>query len=126
MSEWPSPEIVVQRQLDAYNAKDLEAWVATYAADAQQYEHPGKLVASGHGEIRARAAARFTEPHLHAQLIQRTVMGSVVIDHENVTRDFPEGLGHIELVCIYVVERGLIQTASFVFGPPVLATSSKG
>jgi hypothetical protein len=29
MSEWPSPEIVVQRQLDAYNAKDLEAWVAT-------------------------------------------------------------------------------------------------
>jgi hypothetical protein len=126
MPEWSSPEIVVQRQLDAYNAKDLEAWLSTYAADATQYEHPGKLLVSGHAEIRARAAPRFTEPRLHAKLMKRTVMGAVVIDHEDVSRDFPEGPGHIELVCIYVVERGLIQTASFVFGPPVLAPASQG
>jgi hypothetical protein len=126
MPEWSSPEIVVQRQLDAYNAKDLEAWLATYAADAKQYEHPGKLLASGHAEIRARTASRFSEPRLHAKLVKRTVMGAVVIDHEDVSRDFPEGPGRMELVCIYVVERGLIQTASFVFGPPVLAPSLQG
>ena len=120
MPEWSSPEIVVQRQLDAYNAKDLEAWLATYAPDAKQYEHPVKLLTSGHAEIRARTAPRFQEPSLHAKLIKRTVMGSVVIDHEDVTRDFPEGPGRIELVCIYVVERGLIQSASFIFGPQVL------
>ena len=120
-----SPEAVVQRQLDAYNAKDLAAWLATYAADARQYEHPGKLLATGHAEIRSRTAPRFTEPNLHAKLVQRAVMGNVVIDHEVVTRTFPEGRGTVELVCIYVVEQGLIQSGSFVFGPPVMTATTE-
>ena len=120
MPQFSSPEIVVQRQLDAYNAKDLEGWLATYAPDARQYEHPGKLLTEGHAQIRARTAPRFSEPNLHAKLLKRTVMGSGVIDHEDVIRTFPEGPGRIELVCIYVVEEGLIRTASFIFGPQVL------
>ena len=124
MPSWSSPEVVVQRQLDAYNARDLEAWLATYAPDAKQYEHPGKLLASGHAEIRARTAPRFTEPNLHARLLKRTVMGCIVIDHEDVARTFPEGPGRVELVCIYTVEQGLIQNASFVLGPPVLVKPS--
>lgn len=120
MSAPSSPDLVVQRQLDAYNAKDLDAWLATYAADARQYEHPGKLLASGHAEIRARAGPRFGEPNLHAKLLSRAVMGNVVIDHESVTRTFPEGPGTVEIVCIYIVEGGRIQVASFIFGPPVL------
>jgi hypothetical protein len=120
MSPHPAPEAVVQRQLDAYNARDLEAWLATYAEDAQQFEHPAKLVATGHAEMRARAAQRFTEPNLHARLIQRSVMGQVVIDHEEVTRTFPEGPGRVELVCIYQVHDGKIQTGSFVFGDKTL------
>jgi putative hydrolase of HD superfamily len=119
-----SPEAVVQRQLDTYNAHDLEAWLATYAADARQYEHPGKLLATGHAEIRARAVPRFAEPNLHAALIRRTVMGAVVVDHETVTRTFREGKGHIDMVCIYVVTDGLIRTASFVFGPVVIDAKS--
>ncbi|NEX60796.1 nuclear transport factor 2 family protein [Noviherbaspirillum galbum] len=125
MTGWSSPEEVVQRQLEAYNAKDLEAWLATYAPDAKQFEHPGKLLASGHDEIRARTAPRFTEPNLHARLLKRTVMSNVVIDHEDVTRTFPEGPGHVELVCIYVVERGRIQSASFVIGPAVMEGTQK-
>jgi hypothetical protein len=120
VSEFLSPELVVQRQLDAYNAKDLEAWLATHAEDAKQYELPGKLLASGHAEIRARSAPRFLEPNLHARLLSRTVLGKVVIDHESVTRTFPEGPGQVELVCIYLVEQGKIQSASFSFGPTVL------
>jgi hypothetical protein len=34
-----NPEAVVQRQLDAYNARDIETLLALYAADAQQFEH---------------------------------------------------------------------------------------
>jgi hypothetical protein len=120
MPDPSSPEAVVQRQLDAYNAKDLDAWLATYAEEAKQYELPAKLLASGHAEMRARTGPRFTEPNLHARLIQRSVMGQVVVDHEEVARTFPDGPGTIELVCIYVVERGLIQNASFAFGAPVL------
>lgn len=123
MSAHLSPEAVVQRQFEAYNSKNLEAWLATYAEDAKQFEHPGKLLASGLAEIRARAAARFEEPNLHAKLLQRSVMGQIVIDHETVTRTFPEGPGRIELVCIYDVRNGKIQTASFVFGAKVLDAS---
>lgn len=116
MDNCESPEIVIQRQLDAYNKRDLDGWLSTYAADAQQFEYPCTLLASGHEQIRARSAPRFQEPNLHACLINRTVMGAIVVDHEEVTRTFPEGPGRIELVCIYEVRNGLIRNASFVFG----------
>ncbi|NWK76816.1 nuclear transport factor 2 family protein [Aquitalea sp. LB_tupeE] len=112
-----SPEAVVQRQLDAYNARDLVAWLATYAEDACQYQHPATLLARGHAEIRQRAIARFAEPDLHARLLHRQVLGQVVIDHEMVRRNFAEGPGQIELLCLYTVEAGKISSASFVSGP---------
>lgn len=117
MPQYTSPEVVVQRQLDAYNAKNLDAWLGTYAPDARQFELGGQLLTQGHAQIRARTAPRFAEPNLHAKLLRREVFGNVVIDHEDVTRTFPEGPGRIELVCVYVVEQGLIQSASFAFGP---------
>ena len=117
MPQYTSPEVVIQRQLDAYNAKNLDAWLSTYAPDARQFELGGQLLAQGHAQIRVRTAPRFVEPDLHARLLRREVFGNVVIDHEDVTRTFPEGPGRIELVCVYVVEQGLIQSASFAFGP---------
>jgi hypothetical protein len=97
---------VVQRQLDAYNARDVEAILATYAEDAEQFEHPAKLLACGVAQLRERFVARFQEPNLHAALLNRVVMGNVVVDHEKVTRSFPEGTGHIGLVAIYEVQGG--------------------
>lgn len=123
MPDSSSPAAVVQRQLDAYNARDLDAWLATYAPDARQFEHPGILLAEGHAQIRRRSEPRFTEPNLHARLVQRSVMGQMVIDQEVVSRTFPEGPGTIELVCIYEVREGLIRSASFVFGDKTLAAA---
>ena len=114
------PETVVQRQLDAYNSRDVEAIVATYADDAQQFEHPSKLLASGAAQLRERFAARFQEPNLHAALLHRAVLGNVVIDHERVTRTFPEGTGQIEMVAIYEVQQGRIARAWFAFGARTL------
>src|SRR3954469_24320478 len=88
---WSAPAAVVQRQLDAYNARDLDALLATYAVDAEQFEHPAKLLGRGGPELRERFAARFLEPNLHATLVHRTVLGATVIDHEIVTRTFSEG-----------------------------------
>ncbi|HAV61872.1 MAG TPA: steroid delta-isomerase [Verrucomicrobiales bacterium] len=111
------PEQVVQRQLDAYNARDLEALLAAYAQDAQLFEHPSTLVASGTTQLRERFAARLGEPNLHAQLLRRTVMGRTVIDHERVTRTFPEGPGTIELIMIYEVTDDRITRAWSIVGP---------
>jgi uncharacterized protein (TIGR02246 family) len=111
-----TPDAVVQRQLDAYNAHDLDGWLATYAPDAQQFELPGKLLASGHAQIRSRMVERFTEPDLHARLVHRLVMGHIVVDHEVITRNFPEGKGQVQMMCVYEVRDGLIRNGSFALG----------
>ena len=117
----PSPQSVVQAQLDAYNAKDIEHLLSTYAPDAEHNLLHGERLAKGREELRARFLARFAEPHLHARRLSRTVIGNVVVDFESITRDFPEGLGTLELLCIYEVADGLIQKASFVNGAKVIA-----
>lgn len=109
-------ETVVQRQLDAYNARDLEAWLSTYQDNAEQYLLHAGLLASGHAEIRKRMADRFNDPALHAELVSRTVMDNVVVDHEFVTRTFPDGLKTVEMICIYEVHAGLIVKATFAIG----------
>jgi hypothetical protein len=124
MNAQDSPEAVVQRQLDAYNAKDLEALMETYDEDAEQFEHPDKLLARGSQQIRERSALRFKEPNLHARLIHRIVMGNKVFDHELVARTFPEGTGQIELVAIYEVQNGKIIKAWFAFGEKSLDIKS--
>lgn len=111
-----SPAAVVQRQLDAYNARDIEAWLHTYHPDAEQFALHGALIARGHEAIRARILERFAEPDLHAVLLSRTTMGNLVVDHERVTRTFPEGRGTIEMLCVYEVQDNVIVRASFAFG----------
>jgi len=110
------PASVVQRQLDAYNARDVDTLLAIYADDAALYEHPDKLLAQGIAALRERFALRFQEPNLHAALLHRIVAGDKVIDHERVTRTFPEGPGTIELIMIYEVQAGRITRAWTIAG----------
>jgi hypothetical protein len=114
------PAAVVQAQLEAYNAKDIDALMATYAPDAQQFTLHGPLLAAGHDAIRPRYVARFAEPDLHARLLSRTVLGNIVTDLEVVTRNFPEGKGSIEMLCIYEIVEGRIARASFATGATTL------
>ena len=120
------PLSIVQAQLDAYNAKDVDALLDTYAPDAEQYTLHGELLAKGHEQMRARFLARFEEPNLHAKLVSRIVVGNVVTDAELITRDFPEGLGSIEMLCIYEVRAGRIQRASFALGQRTLHAPAQG
>ena len=111
-----SPLEVVQAQLDAYNAKDIEALLATYSPRAEQYATGGELLAQGHEQMRPRFLARFAEPNLHARLLSRQVAGNVVADLELIERTFPEGVGSIEMLCIYEVFEGRIVRATFASG----------
>jgi hypothetical protein len=119
-----TPESVVQQQLDAFNARDIDALLAVYADDAQLFEHPAKLVAHGSAELRPRFTLRFQETNLHAALLKRIVAGSMVVDHERVTRTFPEGAGQIELVMIYEVKEGRIAKAWTIAGTKTIFAKS--
>jgi hypothetical protein len=111
------PEATVRAHVDAYNAKDMEAFVAVLADSVELYEHPDKLLAKGIPQMRERYAQRFREPNLHAAVLQRTVMGNVVVDHERVRRTFPEGPGWLEAIAIYEVAGGRIAKEWLILGP---------
>lgn len=113
---------IVQAQLDAYNAKDIDALLATYADDAEHYTLHGPQLAKGHAMLRERFLTRFQEPDLHARLLSRTVVGNIVVDSELITRNFPDGISCLEMLCIYEVVDGIIQRASFATGARIGAT----
>lgn len=113
-------ESPVKRQLEAYNARDIDAFMEPWAPDARYYAFPDTLLAQGTAEIRARHALRFQETNLHGRLRHRISVGNLVIDHETVTRSFPEGPGHIDVIAIYEVQDNKITAAWFRMGTPVL------
>lgn len=120
-----TPESIVQRQLNAYNARDIEALMATYADDVQHFEFPSTLVATGAAQVRERLAVRLLEPSLHARLLGRTAMGNLVIDHEIVTRNLSDGIGTVELIAMYEVHGEKIARAWFKFGETRMSEASK-
>ena len=80
-------EAPVQRQLDAYNAHDLERFVAEYADDVKVFRPPSaEPVLSGKKAFAEHYAKnRFNLPDLHAKLVNRIVSGNIVVDQESVT-----------------------------------------
>lgn len=115
-----APAYPVQRQLDAYNARDIEAFMAWWAEDCEYYAFPDILLARGAAEIRVRHIERFRESNLHGRLIARMAVGNLVVDQEVVTRSFPEGPGEVDVLAIYEVAAGKIAKAWFKMGAPRL------
>lgn len=110
-----TPEQLVQRQVEAYNARDLERFAATYAEDVQIYRMPSREASlSGRTALAEYYGAnRFQNPALRADIVNRIVIGNKVIDHERVRgiREQP-----VEVVAVYEVSGGLIRTVWF-FAP---------
>ena len=107
-----NPADPVQRQLEAYNAQDLERFVAEYSDDVQVFVPPAaEPVLSGKAAFAAHyATKRFNRPHLHATVVTRIVSGNTVVDHEHVV-----GLGEamVEAVAVYRVDGDRITTVWF-------------
>lgn len=112
-----TPRQVVDQQLAAYNRRDLEGFVACYAADARIVLPDGSLLASGHDEIRERYGELFDQsPELHAEIRNRIEVGAVVVDEEYVTGFvLPDMPSAIHAAAVYRVADDLIQ-AAHLFG----------
>lgn len=78
---------VVQRQLEAYNARDLAAFVACYHDDVRVYRPPVPEPAIAGKEAFAEfyRTQRFNLPALHAEVVNRMALGRRVIDHERIS-----------------------------------------
>ena len=110
-----TPETPVQLQLEAYNAHDLERFVAQYADDVRVYRPPQvDPVLSGKTAFAAHYATnRFNRPALHAEVVCRIVSGNKVVDHERIA-GLEDGL--VEAIAVYEVIDGRIRTVWF-FSP---------
>ena len=107
-----SPIDVVQRQLDAYNAHDLTAFLATYA-ELAELTRIGKADSplSGKDAISELYASRVFNVQDHrAELVGRLAFGNKVVDHERVFGLSPEPF---EALAVYEVTDGLIQRVWF-------------
>ena len=107
-----NPADSVQRQLEAYNAHDLERFVAEYTEDIQVFRPPAaEPVLSGKNAFAEHYAKnRFTLPNLHAEVVNRMVAGNTVVDHEQIS-----GLqgGVLEAIVVYQVTEGRIRAVWF-------------
>lgn len=106
---------VVQRQLDAYNAQDLDAFMVCYTPDVVVAGLNGPQTGHGAAAVRARYAALFARfPKNRARLVNRIDLGNVVIDHEDVERE--PGGERFEVAAIYTLRDGLIARVDFARG----------
>jgi len=106
------PLDVVQAQLEAYNAQDLDAFCACFSGDCVIADLNGAVRQKGAGEIRERYAAMFAQyPENKAHIVNRIAVGDVVIDQEQIQRS-PEL--KLEAIAIYTVRDGRISRVDFV------------
>ena len=107
-----SPSAVVTAQVDAFNARDLDAFCATYAPDAVvSGVTPEPIV--GRDALRAFYAGRFEDPALHCVIDASVTFGERwLVARELVTTSAGTG----ETVATFDVADGLIARASMVKG----------
>ena len=104
-------EAIVQKNLDAYNARDIDGFMADYADDVKLYAYPNTLQTDGKEAMRKGYKDWFDRvPDLRAFVKKRIVIGNKVIDEEQVTAN-----GKIfNAVAIYEVEDGKITKVTFI------------
>jgi hypothetical protein len=105
---------LVQRQLDAYNSRDLDGFTACYHPEISVIQLvTNQTVVNGRDAFRRRYADLFNaNPDLRGELRSRIVLSASVIDEEWVTGSSfaPNGL---HTVAIYAFRDGLIDRVWF-------------
>tara|TARA_R110002073_G_scaffold139232_2_gene289242 strand:+ start:19061 stop:20800 length:1740 start_codon:yes stop_codon:yes gene_type:complete len=106
-----TPTALAQRQLNAYNLRNIEAFLEPYAENVEIYEYPNTLLYTGKEKMRERYSNMFKNtPNLHCELVARIVKGNVVIDQERVqVNDTIKNA-----VAIYHIENNKIKKVFFI------------
>ncbi|MBC7623825.1 MAG: nuclear transport factor 2 family protein [Aeromicrobium sp.] len=76
----------VEAQLQAYNARDVDAFMACYTDDCVVDDADGVRMMAGHAQMRERCIALFAgSPNLHCTIVTRIRIGEYVMDEERIT-----------------------------------------
>jgi hypothetical protein len=104
---------VIQDQVDAYNARDLDRFLSYYSADASVEDGVGAVMMQGHDAMRGMYDALFSQsPSLHVEILRRIHVGQWVVDEEHVTGAELSGFPpEFTAVLVYQVDNGMIARA---------------
>lgn len=103
---------LIQRQLDAYNAQDIAAFLACYADEIELATLNGGVNQKGLDAVRKRHEDLFAQfPQNRAKLVNRIDLGTTVIDHESVERS--PGGEKFDVAAIYTIRDGKIARVDF-------------
>ena len=103
---------IASKQLDAYNAQDLDTYVSFFAADCVVSGLNGVPTETTRDAIKARYAKAFAQfPENKAVLKNRIAVGNTVVDHELVVRS--PGGEQFDIIAIYTFKDGLISRVDF-------------
>ncbi|MDB2384981.1 nuclear transport factor 2 family protein [Polaribacter sp.] len=106
-----TPEALAQEQLDAYNKRDIEAFLKPYADTVKVYRFPNTFMYEGIENMRKRYTTFFENtPDLHCKLENRIIFKNKVIDHELVTVNGKQR----KAVAIYEIKENKIVTVTFL------------
>ena len=100
-----TPEQVVQKQLEAYNLRDINGFMSLIAKNVTFYNFSdGNITMSGASACKEFYSNLFeASPNLHSTVLQRTIFGNKIIDYERITgRNGNKDI--VELILIYEVE----------------------
>ncbi len=97
-----TPLEVVQKQLETYNDRDIDGFMALFSDDVKLYNQTDhELLAQDKIKVRKMYTHLFDEsPQLRSELTNRMVLGNTVIDHEYITGRMGNP-DPIELIVIY-------------------------
>ncbi|MFY8349136.1 nuclear transport factor 2 family protein [Pseudoalteromonas sp. SSM20] len=109
---------IVDKQLDAYNNRDIDAFAATYHDDVEIHAFPGGLQYQGKDELIKRYGAKFASlVYLNATSLSRIVNGNFLVDKERAcsASNNPENLDNdVVVIASYQIENGLIKRVTFM------------
>lgn len=107
-----SPLDLVERQLKAYNARNIDAFLEPYADDVELYEFPDKLLSKGKDAMRKDYEEMFKNiPSLHCDIVGRIIQRNIVIDKESISG---MGKNKFEATAIYHIEKNKIKKVYFI------------
>ena len=84
-----SVETLARRQLEAYNAADLDTFCACYADDVRVLDADGAELSRGMEAFRARYAPLFATRSFGGEVDTRVAVGVHCVDHERWWRTDP-------------------------------------
>ena len=107
-----SPAKIIQKQVEAFNSRNLDAFVSCYTENVKVQRFPNEKMYQGNDKMRENYDRFFENvKQSSVEVVNRIVLENMIIDEERTMVDGREG----HQVAIYKVESGRIASMTFVF-----------